>query len=268
MRTGVVIPTLGHRPEFLLQAIKSIRTNPMVFICLVGPESIDRQSFKGSVDLFVNDPGRGLPAAINLGITNLPQSVDFVTWLGDDDLLAENALDLSIQHMVDNEDVSLVFGSCRYIDGSSKQVWMNKSGQWAAKIIRFGPFLTPQPGSVIRRTAFEQVGGLDENLGWAFDLDLFIKLSKVGKLRFVGLVLSSFRWHESSLSVEFRRQSVREGSSVRKKYLSNFVLFFSEIWEFPIRFLTLHGPLFTGIRNKHMSNNEKGTVVVHSSKLL
>jgi GT2 family glycosyltransferase len=250
VRTGVVVPTLGQRPELLLQAIDSIRTNPMVFICLVGPESIDRQSFKGSVDLFVNDPGRGLPAAINLGISSLPQSVEFVTWLGDDDLLAENALDLSIQHMVDNKDVCLVFGSCRYIDESSKQVWMNKSGQWAARIIRFGPFLTPQPGSVIRRTAFEQVGGLDENLGWAFDLDLFIKLSKVGKLRFVGLVLSSFRWHESSLTVEFRRQSVREASSVRKKHLHFIFRLFSEMWEFPIRFITQYAPIYVVAQTK------------------
>ena len=240
MRTGVVIPTLGHRPEFLLQAIQSIRSNPRAFICLVGPETIGLQSFEGMIDLFVKDPGKGLPAAINLGITSLPQSVEFVTWLGDDDLLAEVALELSIQHMLDNKNVSLVFGSCRYIDESSKQVWMNKSGQWAARIIRFGPFLTPQPGSLIRRTAFEQVGGLDENLGWAFDLDLFIRLSQVGKLKFTRSVLSSFRWHESSLSVEFRRQSVLEGSSVRKKYLHIFVRFFSEIWEFPIRFLTLH----------------------------
>ena len=266
MRTGVVVPTLGQRPEFLLQAIESIRTNPMVFICLVGPESIDRQNFKGSVDLFVNDPGRGLPAAINLGISSLPQSVEFVTWLGDDDLLAENALDLSIQHMVDNKDVSLVFGSCRYIDESSKQVWMNKSGQWAAKIIRFGPFLTPQPGSLIRRTAFEQVGGLDENLGWAFDLDLFIKLSQVGKMKFINIVLSSFRWHEGSLSVGFRRQSVLEGSSIRKKQLPYLVRVFSEIWEFPVRFLTLHAPLYTGIRNKRLRDDQTGTVIVHSSK--
>ena len=145
---------------------------------------------------------------------------------------------------------SLVFGSCRYIDESSKQVWMNKSGQWAARIIRFGPFLTPQPGSVIRRTAFEQVGGLDENLGWAFDLDLFIKISRVGKLKFAGVVLSSFRWHESSLSVEFRRQSVLEGSSVRKKHLHFIVQLFSEMWEFPIRFITQYAPIYVVAQTK------------------
>jgi len=117
---------------------------------------------------------------------------------------------------------------------------MNRSGQWAARIIRFGPFLIPQPGSLIRRTAFEGVGGLDENLGWAFDLDLFIKLSQVGKMKFLKIVVSSFRWHETSLSVEFRVQSVLEASSVRKKHLHFILRLLSEMWEFPNRFLTLH----------------------------
>lgn len=240
MRTGVVVPTLGLRPDFLLQTIQSIRTNPKVFICLVGPESIIGQKFDGSVDHFVKDPGKGLPAAINLGMNSLPPEIEFVTWLGDDDLLAASKLELCSQHLLNDKNVALVFGSCRYIDESSNQVWMNKSGQWAAKIIRFGPFLIPQPGSLIRRTAFEQVGGLDESLGWAFDLDLFIKLSRVGELKFVGLVLSSFRWHESSLSVEFRRQSVLEASSVRKRHLPFFLRFFSETWEGLVRYLTFH----------------------------
>ena len=240
MRTGVVVPTLGLRPEFLLQTIQSIRTNPKVFICLVGPESIDRQNLNGSIDLFVNDSGRGLPAAINLGMNSLPPEIEFVTWLGDDDLLAVNKLELCSQHLLDDKNVTLVFGSCRYIDESSNQVWMNKSGQWAAKIIRFGPFLIPQPGSLIRRTAFEQVGGLDEELGWAFDLDLFIKLSRVGKLKFSNNVHSSFRWHKDSLSVEFRRHSVGEASQVRKNHLPRRLCFVSEFWEFPIRFATFH----------------------------
>lgn len=250
MQTGVVVPTLGRRPEFLLQAIQSVRSNPRTYICLVGPETIDLQSFDGMIDLFVKDPGKGLPAAINLGINSLPQEVEFVTWLGDDDLLRGNGLEASAQYLLANKTVSLVFGSCSYINECSKQVWMNRSGQWAARIIRFGPFLIPQPGSLIRRTAFERVGGLDEKLGWAFDLDLFIKLSHVGKMKFMNIVLSSFRWHESSLSVEFRQQSVLEASQVRKKHLNTMLRKFSEIWEFPVRFFTQYAPKIVGIRTK------------------
>jgi hypothetical protein len=240
VQTGVVIPTLGQRPEFLSQAIQSIRSNPTAFICLVGPETIDLQSVEGMIDLFVKDHGKGLSAAINLGISSLPQEIEFVTWLGDDDLLRGNGLEVCTQYLLTNKSVSLVFGSCSYIDESSKQVWINKSGQWAARLIRYGPFLIPQPGSLMRRAAFEQVGGLDEELGWAFDLDLFIKLSRVGKIRFINIVLASFRWHESSLSVEFRVQSVLEASSVRKRHLHFIVRLLSEVWEFPTRLLTLY----------------------------
>ena len=119
-------------------------------------------------------------------------------------------------------------------------VWRNRSGAFAAKVLRFGPCLIPQPGALIKREAFVKVGGLNESLGWAFDLDLFIKLSKLGTLKFVGMNLASFRWHSDSLTVSLRRNSVQEASLVRVSYLHPIAKFLSFIWEPVIRFTTYH----------------------------
>lgn len=74
---------------------------------------------------------------------------------------------------------------------------------------------------------------------WAFDFDLFIELSKLGRLRFVDQTLAKFRWHPESLSVEFRKNSVAEASKVRVSHLPKFLKPVSCLWEYPVRQATL-----------------------------
>jgi GT2 family glycosyltransferase len=176
---------------------------------------------------------------INKGIRSLPASVDYVNWLGDDDVLKPDSLRASTEILDKAHDVVMAFGSCEYIDDQGDVVWVNRSGQWAVPLLRFGPDLIPQPGALFRRTGFEAVGGLNSDFGWAFDFDLFIRFSKLGKLRFINQRLAQFRWHPESLSVEHRKQSVAEASKVRIFHLPSWLRPFSLLWEYPVRQATL-----------------------------
>jgi GT2 family glycosyltransferase len=137
------------------------------------------------------------------------------------------------------QDVVMTFGACEYIDVQEDVVWDNRSGQWAVTLLRFGPDLIPQPGALFRRSAFTSLGGLKTNFGWAFDFDLFIRLSKVGKLHYINQTLAQFRWHPESLSVEHRKSSVAEAGQVRVSHLPAWLRPFSFLWEYPIRQATL-----------------------------
>jgi GT2 family glycosyltransferase len=174
-------------------------------------------------DQIVIDPGSGLSEAINLGVESLPTSVEFINWLGDDDVLTEGSITTAARELEASKNVVMVFGSCDYINSAGEVVWKNKSGQWAVPLLRFGPDLIPQPGALFRREAFKQAGMLKPKYDWAFDFDLFIELSKLGKLKFVDQTLAQFRWHPESLSVEFRKKSVSEASKVRHSHLPRFL---------------------------------------------
>jgi hypothetical protein len=91
----------------------------------------------------------------------------------------------------------------------------------------------------MRRSAFDAFGGLRTDLGWAFDVDLFINLKKQGKIRYLKEPLASFRWHPESLSVGQRDGSVREASQVRVEYLPKVLRKVSVLWEPPLRWATL-----------------------------
>jgi len=240
-RVGIVVPTLGKRPAYLEQCLKSIRSAGDAHIRLVAPESMETEALFaiGLVDSVVQDPGTGLPDAINAGLCTLPSSVEFMNWLGDDDLLLPKSITIAAQQLDLKPETAMVFGSCDYVDSSGFVVWHNKSGQWAVPLLRFGPDLIPQPGALFRRSVFEEVGMLDPRFDWAFDFDLFIRMAKVGKLRFINKTLAQFRWHPDSLTVEFRSKSASEASQVRKSHLPCFLRGISPLWEYPVRHATV-----------------------------
>jgi GT2 family glycosyltransferase len=240
-RVGIVVPTLGKRPDYLEKCLRSIRSAGDAHILLVGPSTLDTLRLQNDslIDSFVLDAGGGVASAINHGISALPPSVDYVNWLGDDDILKRDSLANSSGHLDSNSNVVMTFGSCEYIDAQGVVVWISRSGRWAVPLLRFGPDLIPQPGALFRRSAFEAVGGLNSEFGWAFDFDLFIRFSKLGRLKFLNQTMAQFRWHPESLSVEHRKRSVAEASQVRISHLPSWLRPVSFIWEYPVRQATL-----------------------------
>ena len=240
-RVGIVVPTLGTRPDYLLQCLRSIRASGQAHILLVAPANYNPAALfeAGLIDGKVEDPRLGLPEAINAGIRSLPTEVEFVNWLGDDDLLTEDSIFLSERFLSENPETVMVFGACDYIDSEGTLIRTNKSGLWAIPLLRFGPDLIPQPGALFRRDAFSKVGGLRAQFNWAFDFDLFIALSKLGKLKYLDATLSCFRWHPESLSVEHRKMSVSEASTVRVGHLPIWLRPISILWEYPVKQATL-----------------------------
>jgi hypothetical protein len=238
---GIVVPTLGTRPSYLQECLNSIRSAGDAHVVLVAPKTLDPKPFleTGLIDDFVEDPNNGLAAAINSGFEKMPSFIEFMNWLGDDDLLYADAISKTEKALESNPSASIVFGQCDYIDSEGRLIWTNKSGSWAGPLLRFGPDLIPQPGALFRRSTFYLAGALDIQLSWAFDFDLFIKLSKLGTLIYLKTRLAKFRWHPESLSVGQRRQSVSEASKVRVSHLPRLLRRVSILWETAVKVATL-----------------------------
>lgn len=238
-RTLIVVPTLGTRLRLLEQCLESILTQEVpVDIVMVGPEA------SGLVDVVARhrarllpDPG-SLPAAINVGVAQAQASHDYVNWLGDDDLLEPDSLRRTISALDDNPDAVLAYGACRYIDDAGAPLWVNRAGPWATRILKWGPDLIPQPGMLVRRSAWDAVGGVDETMRFAFDLDLLLKIQPLGRFVDVGEIVSSFRWHADSLTVGDREASLEESELARRRALSPTMRRLAWIWERPVRLAT------------------------------
>lgn len=235
-----MIPTLGQRLEYLRETLISIREQSIpADITVVTPASaVQARLLAVEFDCVVLDDPGSLPAAINLGVSqSQPQHV-FVNWLGDDDLLTPHSLESTITALKENASSVVSYGACRYIDNGGTELWVSRAGRWANRILSWGPDLIPQPGMLIRLSAWREVCGLDQSLSHAFDLDLLLKLKKQGEFTPVDQVVSCFRWHPESLTVSNRTKSLDESELVKRRYMSPQQIRVKWMWEKPVRVAT------------------------------
>lgn len=239
-RVLLVVPTLGTRLALLQQSLASITMQDCpVDIAVVSPTAASevRSVAMRSGARVLDDPG-SLARAINLGVASADDRHEYVGWLADDDLLEPGSVRAAIDLLDRDSSAVVAFGSCRYVDEHGAELWVNRVGNWAPKVLSWGPDLIPQPGMLVRRSAWESVGGLDDTFSFAFDLDLLLKLKRVGRLRNTGVVMSSFRWHADSLTVSDRTMNLQESERAKRRYLSPRQLRWAWLWEGPVRMAT------------------------------
>ncbi len=256
--SGLVVPTIFSRPSLLPLALASIRQSNDTYVLLSSPplsqdQTVMIQRFldEGLIDEVIVEPTSGnLSSKIQHAIDSLPLGIQYVGWLGDDDLLTPNAIGLAVAELEKNRKSVLVYGNCQYIDAEGRELFLNTPGMLGAKILGWGPQLIPQPGALWRRDTFDAIGGLSADLEMAFDYDLFLRLKAAGDVSYIPETLASFRWHADSLSVKRRWKSASEASTARRRNrhgLSRILL----ILEPAVIFATwLAGKLVTAFRSR------------------
>jgi len=238
---AIVVPTLGLRTDYLHQSLTSLRESGAALLCIVAPSEINLEELANEnlFDLRIDDVGDGLANALNKAFVSLPDHIKFISWLGDDDLVEKNSLSNAREIMTSNPKVVAVVGICDYIGPKGEKILTNRAGALGVRILSWGPNLVPQPGSLFRRSTFNDIGCLNPEYRTAFDLDLFLRLRKMGGIEFVNRKVASFRWHPTSISVAQRRVAVREASKIRRRNHSKAVEKLSLVWEPLIIILTL-----------------------------
>lgn len=220
---GLFIPTIFGRPDYILETVRSILdglpgSRKVEHFILVEkklvqkiPKAIEHQRIV-TID---TDGILPLPEKVGFGLELLAEASDYQCWIGDDDLLDPEWLENACDYLDQNPDIQMVYGDCNYIGPDDEHLFKSTPGQIAERILGWGPDLIPQPSSVWRSSIYKASGGINKNLSQAFDYDLFLKFARMGKIRYLPITGSSFRWHPDSLSVKNRAKSAFEAVRVR-----------------------------------------------------
>lgn len=239
-RILMIVPTLGTRIDFLRQSLQSISSQDtqadIVVVCPIEATEARHLAEQHRATI-IDDPG-SLPKAINAGASQLQQRHEFINWLGDDDLLEPGSLTTTTTILDSHPQATVAFGACRYIDEHNQELWISRAGQWAPRILGWGPDLIPQPGMLVRANAWKAVNGVDESLHMAFDLDLLLKLKQLGSLVGTTKVVSAFRWHTTSMTASDRSKNLDESEVVKRRHLSPIQNKVKWTWERPVRIAT------------------------------
>lgn len=210
MKIQIVIPSY-NQGDFIGDAVGSVltqATDAEVELVVIDGASTDasvsvvRSAFAQhdtARTVLVSEPDDGQPQAINKGIAL--GSGEVVGWLNADDRLLPGALATVARAFAEAApDVAAIYGDVRHIDRDGRPLREYREQKFRRYDLMFGVVYVPQPSTFVARWAWERVGGVREDLQYALDPDLWLRLSQVGRIVHIPTILSEFRWHEKSKS--------------------------------------------------------------------
>lgn len=158
----------------------------------------------------------GQAAAINEGIAQ--GRAPYVCWLNSDDWFLSGGLPTLFRELEAHSAAPAVYGrSWNVVQKTGKRapVWVEPFDESRLAL----RCIVSQPATLIRRSAWDAVGGVDGQLHMAMDYDLWWRLCKqVGALQFVDDFVAVNRDHEATKTRTLRRRHYQEAMAVVRKY--------------------------------------------------
>jgi len=216
----VVTPVLDGA-TYIAATIESVLAqdypNLEYFIIDGGSRDATAQIARGYGDRvhFVCEQDRGQADAINRGFRLGSGSI--LAFLNADDVYARDAVARGVAELARQPEAAVVYGRADLIDENGTEIGRYPVEPFEAASLAERCFIA-QPATFIRRDAYDEVGGFDPNLHFAFDYDFWIRLSRLRNFVMVDAVLASARVHSGSKTVSQRRPACAEAVSVLSRH--------------------------------------------------
>ena len=220
----VVIPA-RNAERYIAAAIDSIlaQSRAASQIIVVNDQSTDgtataAAAFGGRVQI-IDGQGKGAGAARNLGVRH--SIGELVAFLDADDVCHPDRLMLQVDALVSNPEAAMVFCDADYTDASGRPTGSlftcpeYRREAFLGQLFERNRVLTTSV-AMVRRSAFDAVGGFDEHLSHAEDYDLWLRLAGSGRIEHITQSLISYRLHGHNLSSNREALGKCESAILRK----------------------------------------------------
>ena len=198
-RVLVVIPLPDGGAATLERALRSVgdqRDEP-VDVVVVGPAGSEDgevgEVARRHAARVLARPGRGAAAAVNAGLRAASSAHRYGTWLGVDDVLLPGAVRTAAAALDADPRAVLAFGDCRHESADGEYLFTPHTGARLRRLLGIGADPPVAAAMLFRLDAVTTVGGLDEDLRYAIDLDLVLRLRRLGRFAPTGRTLAAFR---------------------------------------------------------------------------
>ena len=200
---SIVIPSYNHA-RYLAAAIDSVLAQDYPKVELI---VIDDGSTDGSAAILERYRGRfhweaqlncGQAATMNRGWRMSRGEV--LAYLSADDLLAPNAVSVSLAALREHADAVLAYCDFNLIDPNGAVIRRVRAPDFDHRDMVAELVCHPGPGAFFRRSAFENAGDWRAEYRQYGDYDFWLRLALQGRFVRIAQVLASFRVHAASQS--------------------------------------------------------------------
>jgi len=210
-KVSIIIPTY-NRAELLPRTIKSVLNQTLKDFELIIVDDGSTDNTKEVVEEIQKkdkriryirlDKNSGAPAhPKNVGIQNAKG--DYIAFLDDDDEWLPEKLEKQIELFKNSQKKNLGFVGCNtlVIDEQKNKKYEYKMPKYKNVFQRlFGANFIRSLGNVIvKRNVFREVGLFDENLKYADDTDMWIRIAQKYDFDFVNESLFKYHWHGGNI---------------------------------------------------------------------
>jgi glycosyltransferase involved in cell wall biosynthesis len=211
-KISIVTPSY-NQGRFIEQTIRSVLLQgyPNLEYIVIDGGSTDNsveiiKKYEEWLTYWVSEPDRGQSHAINKGFEKA--SGEIYAWLNSDDYLQKNALkNVATAYRVSPE-AGGWFGGCSSVDKDDKPLyvrWPNRLD--VESIAKWNEDRVGQPACFFSKKAWHECGPLDENLHYAMDFDLWIKIAKIFIIEQVNQLLAVEHAYEDTKTQRDRGQA-------------------------------------------------------------
>jgi len=223
-KISVVTPSY-NQAEFLEESILSVLNQnypDLEYIIIDGgsdDSSVDIiKKYESQLAYWVSEPDRGQSHALNKGIANA--TGDILFWLNADDLCLPHAFSTVIEAFRQRPMSRLVIGQAYVIDSEGKKIRELKSHFTTWEDFATRKYMIRQVATFFDRRLFDEMGGVDESLEYAMDMDLLLRLTRKYPPFIVDNYLTAYRKHSTTKTDSNSVKGYQEGELISWKYLN------------------------------------------------
>jgi glycosyltransferase involved in cell wall biosynthesis len=193
---------------------------------------VDGGSTDGTLDMIEAYPGNklllrdvrgGISRAMNQGIA--AARGEFVAHLHSDDFYARADVLASVAQRLADSGRDWLFGTVDVLKDGLRIV-AHPMHPFTYFSLAAGRAFIPHPAVFVRKTLFARVGMFDEQLKYAMDIDLWLRLAAVSEPATMKRSLAVFREHAGSVSSANKIWARQEEFQVRKRHMGKAPLAF------------------------------------------
>lgn len=147
---------------------------------------------------WVSKKDRGQSHAINKGFEMAKGSI--FAWLNSDDTYLPGAISKVVDYFNLNFDIGMVYGKTYYIDETSDVIGKYPTEPFDYKRLAEITFIA-QPSAFFKKEVYFASEGLNLNLHYSMDYDLWIRIAKISRIEYLPAFLSTYRLQKESKTV-------------------------------------------------------------------
>lgn len=213
-RISIITPSY-NQGRFIEETIRSVllQNYPNLEYIIMDGGSTDSskeiiKKYDQWLTYWVSEKDNGQADAIFRGFEKA--SGDIIAWINSDDFYLIDAFRYVTQ-LYSQLSAEFIIGGNIYIDENGKKKARLKGyTQDYSSLLYFGQYIA-QPACFWSRKSFFEVGGYDRDLKFAFDYDLFLRLTRHTKSHRLNKYISIFREHpDSKSSTQWHEVGIKE----------------------------------------------------------